>query len=220
MKGQKTHGMEFQAVANLTQNFRLMLNASRNISVLTDQGDYTFRYLALNYPGWLARAATPVVSADGKTVGDLVARVQQEASDDQRIIGIRQVRVFEWQANAVGRYQFARDSALKGFAVGGAFRWRNAPVIGFARIGAVLDPTRPFYSTSSTNLDTFLEYSRPFTRFGRKVLWSAQLRVQNLFDDRTLLPWIADDDGTGRPIVEERLRASARQLVLSSKFTF
>ena len=150
----------------------------------------------------------------------LVALIRQEESDDRRIIGIRQVRLHEWQANIVGRYQFDRDSALRGFAAGGAFRWRNAPVIGFARTGTVLDPMRPFRSTPSTNLDSFVEYARPFTALGRKVRWSAQLRAQNLLDDRTLLPWIAEDDGTGRPIITQRLRPGARQFVLSSAFVF
>jgi hypothetical protein len=149
-----------------------------------------------------------------------VTRIKQEASDDQRIIGIEQVRYFRWQTNVVGRYQFDRDSFAKGFAVGGAFRWRNAPVIGFARNGTVLDPSRPFTGTSSTNADAFLEYARPITIRQRKLRWTAQLRVQNALDDRTLLPWIADDDGTGRPIIEERLRPSERQWIVSSSLAF
>ncbi|MEO6244208.1 MAG: TonB-dependent receptor plug domain-containing protein [Opitutaceae bacterium] len=220
VKDQRTQGVEFQIVANVTKNFRLWANASRNVSVLEDQGTFTFRYLARQYPAWTAQAARAVVSPDGRTVGELIALIKQEEGDDRRIIGIRQVRTHEWQASAVGRYQFERDSVLKGFAAGGAFRWRNAPVIGFARTGTLLDATRPFRSTPSTNLDTFLEYARPFEAMGRKVRWTAQLRVQNLLDDRTLLPWIAEDDGTGRPVIVQRLRPGARQWVLSSTLAF
>jgi outer membrane receptor protein involved in Fe transport len=154
------------------------------------------------------------------TVGQLVGLIKQEESDDRRIIGIRQVRIHEWQASVVGRYQFERESWLKGFAAGGAFRWRNAPVIGFARAGPLLDATRPFRSTPSTNLDAFVEYARPLTAMGRQIRWSAQLRVQNVLDDRTLLPWIAEDDGAGRPIITQRLRPGERQFVLSSSFQF
>jgi len=220
VKDQRTQGLEFQIVTNPTKNLRLMANASRNVSVLQDQGSYTFKYLARNYAGWEAQASRPVVSLDAATVGQLVSLVRQEESDDRRIIGIRQVRVHEWQANVVGRYQFDRDSIFRGFAAGGAFRWRNAPVIGFARSGTLLDATRPFRSTPSTNLDSFLEYARPFTAMGRKVRWSAQLRVQNVLDDRTLLPWIAEDDGAGQPIITQRLRPGERQFVLSSTLAF
>jgi hypothetical protein len=220
VKDQTTRGLEFQVVANLTANFRVMANASRNRSVLGDQGTYTFKYLARNYAAWDAQATRAVVSTDGRTVGELLTLIRREESDDRRIVGIRQVRLHEWQANVVGRYQFSRDSWLKGFAGGGAFRWRNAPVIGFARIGTVLDPTRPFRSTPSTNLDVFSEYARTFPAVGRKIRWSAQLRVQNVFDDRTLLPWIAEDDGTGRPIITQRLRPGQQQWVLSTALGF
>lgn len=220
VKDQKTQGLEFQVVANITKNFRLLANASRNVSLLQDQGSSTFRYLAQNYAAWLGQSSRAVVSTDGTTVGQLVGLIKQEESDDRRIIGIRQVRIHEWQASVVGRYQFERESWLKGFAAGGAFRWRNAPVIGFARAGPLLDATRPFRSTPSTNLDAFVEYARPLTAMGRKIRWSAQLRGQNVLDDRTLLPWIAEDDGAGRPIITQRLRPGERQFVVSSSFQF
>jgi hypothetical protein len=218
VRASKTDGWEFQAVANPTKNFRLMANASRNLSVLEEQGEFTFKYLAANYSGWLARGTTAVVSPDGRTVADLVARIQAQASDDAQLIGIRQTRVFEWQTNVVGRYQFDRDTWLRGFAVGSAYRWRNAPVIGYARRGAMLDLTRPFYSSATDNLDAWLEYNRALTVRDRKVRWTAQLRVQNVFDDRTMLPWTAEDDGTGRKIIFSRRTPGARQFVLSSTF--
>ena len=219
VRAQKTEGWEFQVVANPTKNFRLMANASQNHSLLEEQGRFTFKYLAANYPEWLARGGTAVVSPDGRTVADLVARIQAQASDDAQLIGIRQTRVFEWQANIVGRYQFDRDTWLKGFAVGSAYRWRNAPVIGYARRGAMLDLTRPFYSVASDNLDAWLEYNRTLGVFNRRIRWTAQLRVQNVFDDRTMLPWTAEDDGTGRKIVFSRRTPGARQFVASSTFS-
>jgi outer membrane receptor protein involved in Fe transport len=219
VRAQKTRGWEYQVVANPTPSFRLMANASRNISVLEEQGQFTFKYLAANYPGWLARASTPVVSNDGRTVGDIVTLIQRQESDDRQLIGIRQTRVFEWQANIVGRYQFDHGTRLKGFAVGSAYRWRNAPVIGYARRGAMLDLTRPFYSVASDNVDAWVEYSRTFTVMDRKVRWVAQVRVQNVWDDRTMLPWTAEDDGTGRRVIFSRRTPGARQFVLSSTFS-
>lgn len=219
-KDQRTRGLEVQLVANATKNLRLMANASRDTSILQDHGASTFAYLAANYPIWDARASTPVSSADGANVGQLVTRIKQEESDDRRVIGIRQTRVYEWQANFIGRYQFDRDTPLRGFAVGSAARWRTAPVIGYARVGNVLDPTRPFKGLRSTNLDGWLDYERTFALRGTKIRWSAQLRIQNVFDDRTLHPWTADDDGTGRPYIQSRRTPSARQFVLSSAFAF
>ena len=59
VRAQETRGWEYQLVANPSKNFRLMANASRNLSVLEEQGQYTFKYLAANYPGWLARSGGP-----------------------------------------------------------------------------------------------------------------------------------------------------------------
>ncbi len=223
LKNQKTYGVEFQLVANATKNLRLMANASRNISVLEAHGAALFKYLAENYPTWQAAAATRLTSslADGATVGDLVQRIQAEESDDRRVIGIKQSKVYEWQTNFVGRYQLPREGALKGFAVGSTFRWRSAPVIGFYRINnATLDPSRPIRGRSSTNVDAWLEYGRPFTLAGRKIHWNAQLRVQNLFDDRTLQLWQADVDNNGAVYVQQRRTPGERQYVLSSTFEF
>lgn len=219
VRAQKTRGFEFQLIGNPSSNLRLMANASRNLSELEDQGHFTFKYLDANIPGWLARASTPVVSNDGRTVGDLVARIQAQASDDRQLIGIRQTRVFEWQTNFVGRYQFDRSSPLKGFAVGTAYRWRDAPVIGYARKGAMLDLTRPFYSVPSSNVDAWVEYNRTFSFANRKVRWVAQFRVQNVWDDRTMLPWTAEDDGAGNKVIFSRRTPGARQFVLSSTFS-
>ncbi|HUR56163.1 MAG TPA: TonB-dependent receptor plug domain-containing protein [Opitutaceae bacterium] len=220
VRAQRTRGIELQVVGNPTSNLRLTANVSRNINVLEDQGQFTFKYLAANYPLWLNHASRPVVSPDGRTVGDIVALLKQQESDDRLLIGIRQTRVYEWQANFVGRYQFDRVSFLKGFAVGTAYRWRNAPVIGFARRGTLLDPSRPFFGQMSSNLDGWIEYGRTFEAFRRKVRWNAQLRVQNLLDDRTILPWTAEDDGTGRMIIFSRRMPGARQFVVNSTFAW
>lgn len=212
----KTHGVEFQLVANPTKNLRLMVNVSRNINVLQAHGAATYAYIAQNLPAWTARAATPVSSTDGATVGALLTRLAQEQSDQQRVVGTMQTRVFEWQANFVGRYQLDAVLPMKGFAFGSAVRWRNAPVIGFARNGTLLDGTRPFRGRPFTNLDAWVEYGRTITVRERKIRWSIELRGQNLVDDQGLQPWTATDDGTGRPFIENRRTPGARQFSLSS----
>jgi iron complex outermembrane recepter protein len=223
LKNQKTYGVEFQLVANPTKNLRLMANASRNISVLEDHGGPVFAYLAANYPVWQGAAATRLTSslADGATVGDLVQRIQAEESDDRRVIGIKQSKVYEWQANFVGRYQLPREGRLKGFAVGSTFRWRSAPVIGFYRLAnTVLDPAQPIKGHVSTNVDGWLEYGRTFNLAGRKLRWDAQIRVQNLLNDRTLQLWQADVDNNGNVYIQQRRTPGERQYVLSSTFSF
>jgi iron complex outermembrane receptor protein len=228
LKDQKTRGTEIELVANPTKNLRVYATASRNINLMVDHGAILFAYLAENYPVWQARASTPLLTSlsDGTTVGDLIPKIQAEASDDKLVIGQRQTRVFEWQTNLITRYQFDRDSVLKGLAVGAAFRWRTAPIIGYYRTPTtntplgILDPSRPIVGRPSTNGDVWLDYSRTVTVADRKVRWSAQLRVQNLWNDRTALPWSADVDNSGSVFLQQRRTPGERQFILSSGFGF
>ena len=228
LKDQKTRGTEFELVANPTKNLRVYATASRNVNFLVDHGAILFTYLDQNYPGWRAKGSTPLLTSlsDGTTVSDLIPKIQAEASDDQLVIGQKQTRVYEWQTNLMTRYQFDRATALKGFAVGTAFRWRAAPIIGYYRKSTintplgVLDPSRPIKGTVSTNVDAWFDYGRTFTTANKKVRWSGQFRVLNLWNDRTAQPWSADVDTNGVPFLQQRKTPGERQFVLSSTFEF
>lgn len=228
LRDQTTQGTEIELVINPTKNLRMYLTASRNINRLVNRSVLLTQYLEENYPIWQANAATPLRGSltDGSTVGDLIPKIKAEAVDDQLLIGIVQSRVFEWQGNLITRYQFDRTSPLKGLAVGTAVRWRNAPTIGYYRIATVntplgvLDPTRPIKGVSSTNVDAWIDYSRPFTAAGKKINWVAQFRVQNLLDDTSAMPWTADVNDLGTPYLQQRKPVGSIQYSLSSTFEF
>lgn len=219
-KSTETEGYEFQLVGNPTPNLRLMLTASKNVTKVADRGARLFAYIERNLPEWQAKAGTPVNSTLGATVGQLATLVTTEAANDKLTIGIRQTRSSEWQFSGVARYRFDPATRLKGLAVGSAFNWRDEPVIGFkVRPGtALFDITQPYFGAKTLNVDAWVEYGRAILR--KRVRWEAQLRVQNLFDDRTAKPWTALDDGTGGRFVEQRLLPNALGVSLSSKFSF
>ncbi len=220
-KSTRTTGYEFQLVGNPTSNLRLMFTGSKNITTVADRGARLFAYIERNLPEWRAKAATAVNSTLGATVGELATLVTNEAANDKLSIGIRQTRSSEWQFSGVGRYRFdPAASRLKGFAVGTAFLWRDEPVIGYrVRPGSPLfDITQPFYGAKTFNLDAWVDYSRALWQ--RRVRWEAQLRVQNVLNNRTVAPWTALDDGTGGRFVEQRLLPSALGVSLSSTFRF
>lgn len=217
-KSTRTEGYEFQLVGNPTANLRLMLTGSRNLTTVADRGARLFAYIARNLPEWQAKSALPVNSTLGPTVGALTSLVTTEAANDRLTIGIRQTRSSEWQFSGVGRYHFSPASFLRGFAVGSAFTWRDEPVIGYkVRPGtALFDVTQPYFGARTFNVDAWLEYGAPILR--RRVRWGAQLRVQNVLDDRNVAPWTAVDDGAGGRFVEQRLMPSALGVSLSSTF--
>ena len=218
-KSTRTDGYEFQLVGNPTANLRLMLTASKNITRVADRGARLFAYIARHLPEWQAKAATPVNSTLGATVGQLATLITNEAANDQITIGIRQTRSSEWQFSGVGRYRFDPKTRLKGFAFGSAFLWRDEPVIGFKVLPgrALFDITQPFYGAKTFNVDAWLEYSRVI--LAKRVRWESQLRVQNVLDTRTVAPWTAVDDGTGGRFVEQRLMPGALGVSLSARFS-
>ena len=219
-KSTQTEGYEFQIVGNPTSNLRLMLTGSKNITVIDDRGARLFAYIARNLPEWQAKSALPVNSTLGKTVGDLATLVTNEVANDKLTIGIRQTRSSEWQFSGVARYRFDPTSRLKGFALGNAFTWRDEPVIGYkVRPGTPLfDITQPFFGAKTFNVDAWIEYSRVISQ--KRIRWESQLRVQNVFNTRSVSPWTALDDGTGGRFVEQRLLPGALGVSLSSTFRF
>jgi hypothetical protein len=166
------------------------------------------------------KAATPVNSTLGTTVGQLVTVITNEMANDRLLFGIRQTRSAEWQFSGMGRYRFAPTSRLAGFALGSAFVWRDEPVIGYKVLPGktLLDVTQPFFGAKTFNVDAWIDYSRTLLR--KRIRWEAQLRVQNVFDDRNAKPWTALDDGTGGRFVEQRLFPNALGVSLSTKFAF
>ena len=219
-KATQTDGYEFQLVGNPTRNLRLMLTGSKNITIVAERGERLFAYIARNLPEWQAKAATPVNSTLGATVGQLATLITDEVANDKVTLGIRQTRSSEWQASGVARYRFDPASRLKGFAVGTAFTWRDEPVIGYKVIPgkALFDITQPFFGAKTFNLDAWVEYSRVILQ--KRVRWEAQLRAQNVLDTRSVAPWTAVDDGTGGRFVEQRLMPNALGVSLTSKFSF
>ena len=83
---------------------------------------------------------------------------------------------------------------------------------------ALFDITQPFFGAKTFNVDAWVDYSRVIWQ--KRVRWEAQLRVQNVMNNRNVAPWTAVDDGTGGRFVEQRLLPSALGVSLSSTFRF
>ena len=217
-KDVRSSGYEFQLTANPTSRLRLMATASYGHTELAVRAPNLQEYLQVNAAEWAAKAATPVVSNNGATVGDLVAQIQKQLADDLSAVGGYQTRTFGWQANGIARWQLDGVLPVKGWAVGTAYRWRAAPIIGYAKKGAVLDITRPYKGAITTNLDLWTDYARTIGR--GKIKWTLQLRVENALNENDLVPWQAYDDGTGGRFVTARLTPRERKFVASTSFAF
>ena len=102
----------------------------------------------------------------------------------------------KWSFRAVTNYQFGSEflgGRLKGFNVGGAIRWADKPLLGYAGRtitsgGATLvvsDVTRPYWGPRESIVDLSCGYSR---RLSSRVNWRVQLFVKNVGVGNELRP--------------------------------
>jgi hypothetical protein len=57
----------------------------------------------------------------------------------------------------------------------------------------VTDVTKPIWAPSETNYDAWIGYTRKLTK---NLTWEIQLNVRDLFAKKTLIPIMANPDGT------------------------
>lgn len=222
-------GYEFELHAQLTDNWRLTLNASRiksyrdNIGqTLAPGGEMTMIDYLLDFdrrlnttvmgdlriwgPGGSASARE---NWNGYADGDLKARLAEQGTvvPENRL----------WHVNVVTNYDF-REGRLKGWTVGGAARYQSAatlaytPVQGPDYIG--YDLGAPYKDDAQMDFDLWVGYERRILR--DRVTWRAQLNVSNVGVGDELIPVTVQPDGTP---AAWRIRPS-QQIFLTNTFRF
>jgi hypothetical protein len=221
LNDQTSEGFEYELVANPLPNWRLSINASKVQAVRSNvlnswdefiqankdfyfDGGYTSGDTpAANY--WNMRGYYDIAHTPGNPLGtggrlgtqfnDTVYNLyyQAKATEDRRVNELR-----KWHWNAVTNYTFVRGF-LKNVGVGGAVRWQDRSTIGYypkfdsAANAWVVDLDHPIQGPSEVNYDAWLSYERAL---GRKITWSVQLNVRDLFSESRLIPTAANPDGT------------------------
>ncbi len=107
----------------------------------------------------------------------------------------------EWRVNVVTNYRFS-GGRLKGFNVGGSFRWEDSVGTGYPSIkvpspaGGTLnsyDISSPYFGPREESWDFWAGYQM---KVGQKVNWRIQLNVRNAFGSNKLVPINNQPDGT------------------------
>jgi hypothetical protein len=210
-----SEGMEIEGVWNPTENWTFMFNVAQQEAIKTNVLKSWQEYFDIREPQWLA-------------MGDLLSRPNTYQSDNPMTI-FRQTRttqwarllqqtlregalldeVREWRFNLATSYRFSQDSALKGWAVGGGYRWQDEVGVGFRNgiltgdprlpVGldeiAVADVTQPLFGPSESNADLWVRHSRKI--FDDKVDWRIQLNIRNVLNNDDLI--ITSMSGDGQP---------------------
>jgi hypothetical protein len=204
-------GYELELDFSPSASWNIRLNGAKAETRETNIGQDWFQWLALRTPVWQAVVAkNGEVDSSGKPVtwntaplsvtqptGQTLAQYYQSALIGQAVAKIKAVDgtdtpgVHGLRANAIVNYRFM-EGRLKGINVGGAFRWRETPVIGYGILtnssGAkLLDVNTVYKGKADAYVDAMAGYRGKFKAFGG-MNYRLQLNIRNLLNRNDPIP--------------------------------
>lgn len=183
-----THGYELNLTANLTNSWRLMINASKSESVQTNMLKRSRAFAALVLPIWNDPAAQALVTSANVTVAQEIANYDAWLQSTTAVEGESTIGHRELQVRAFTRYDF-KHGFLRGFYAGGGFRYGSAPPVGRSTAGDIIT------SPVSREADALVGYRRSMKgKFGLKSL-EVQFNANNLLQQEDFTYMRVDADG-------------------------
>lgn len=196
-----SEGTEVELVGNPTRNWRVSLNIGQQETVTSDSApllSQIAKEVAENMKdlGLWGLQDAPDNDAD-ETFGSrfnnsvLIPIAREQAKD-----GTVSLEQREWRINFATNYDFS-EGALKGFGVGGAYRYQSKVATGYPlqmNADGILTPvvSSPYFGPDEWNMDFWTSYSRPITD---KIDWKIQLNVRNALGDDSAIPVVTNPDG-------------------------
>ncbi len=217
-------GFEAELVLNPTKSWRISLNAAQQQTILTniapgisDLFENTwiphleqFGWLDWNTPIEPLSGSNTTRQLNSRMIDYFVAKAQEgKPTGEQR----------EWRFNAVTNYTF-REGPLKGFSIGGAYRWQDDynsgyPLFANANDFIIPDVENAFKTPSESSIDLSFGYRK---KIFENIDWKLQVNIRNLqnWNNTDLLIKSYQPDGT----VARARFAPPRQILLTNTFKF
>jgi iron complex outermembrane recepter protein len=184
----RSTGWELNLTANPTAKWRMLLNGSQGKSVETNMLKRTRSIMDALLATW-ARARQTSTTTGGTTVAQEIADFHSWFNGTTAVEGKSSLGDREWQLKFFNRYQFD-EGVLKGFYVGGGWRYQSAPTIG------VNTTTGVFYRGESvTEVDALVGYQTRWSWLGRNTRVSLQLNGSDLLHRRDYFSVRRDPNG-------------------------
>lgn len=214
-------GVEFEAIANLTPQWRLFANFSDNKVTRDNLGPEIRDYIAQNRTFWEANGQVPFVtpSAGVATVRDYVRVLDNLVTAELDLPAGGLIRGQSRRQGNIRTSYRVDDGWLKGVTVGGGVRYRGKAVIAYS---AVSDPTSgavsklAAYRDPETYFDLSLAYRLNANLANRRTNWSFQLNVNNVLNSDNFIPLVLD---TGGGIVSYRFE-TPREFIFTARLGF
>jgi hypothetical protein len=195
-------GYEAEINVRPLDRWDVMINVAKTEASRTNIGGYLRSYIAERHKVWGGLGGdirqTPTNATTGVGVGwnnllynPFLAQSLLEGS------AVPEVR--PWRFNLATRYRFT-TGRLRGFSVGGAYRWQDEVTIGYRSIRTTVngvatdsfDISSPYKGPTDEAVDLWVAYAR---RLNKSINWRIQLNVQNAFGDLSLVPLNVNPDG-------------------------
>jgi hypothetical protein len=189
-------GVEYELSAQPTKNLSISINASKTTASRTDISPTLVSWID-TWTKYLAGDAGLITMWGGNSFRDewknkilapySVLKMQQGSSAPE---------VSPWRANTVATYTFDHGF-LKDVWVGGAYRWEDKQVLGYALTSGdpstvTIDINKPFYGPTTDHVDMWIGYKRKLTS---KIDWQIQLNLRNVFENKKLVPVTIQPNG-------------------------
>jgi hypothetical protein len=202
-------GYEIEFNANPTKNWRLTLNATKVEATRSNVGGENLRAFITAYEKALRTTAAGDLriwwggAGNETTAYQWFTNVGSDWAQKALAENTRVAELRKWRINAITNYSFS-EGRLKGFNVGGGYRWQSKVAIGNRPVGdpygseISFDLNNPYYGPSESNIDLWVGYSRRLPRkiFSQTIDWNIQLNVSNVGKGNDLIPVTVQPDGT------------------------
>ncbi len=197
-------GFEVEAVANPKDNWRILLNISKQETTNSNTAG-TMASVAEQYNRDLFASRLNELVSDPTGEGQLrpisdrwltsfLAPVRQVAALDGTVSNEQR----EWRVVGVTNYEF-KEGKIRGTSVGGAVRWESEAATGYVfaleEESGVPVPLvdQPFFDDGLLSGDLWIGYERPL--FDGKVDWKIQLNIRNAIGESDDIPVRTNPDG-------------------------
>jgi len=197
-------GLELEVVGQLTKNWNISLNASKQKAYQTSLGAEFVSFITAQYQRYQGVGGDlRLWSAGDQTVRDYYnqnvwAAFQFQLQTNGKMVS----EMAPWRCNLVTSYVFDHGF-LKDVNVGLGYRYQEGEILGYALNDAKdnLDVNRPYWGSSLEFVDCWAGYGRKLTK---KVNWHIQLNIHSIGDRARLTPISVQPDGSpaGERILE------------------
>ncbi len=189
----ESKGYEFELTANPTPQVTLTFNLKSADTVTSRLYPWGRAYLEANRATWLAADQSTPISQPGVPPGSTIGSLIQGLDDLMVVLtapeGRSPFQDRETTANFFGRYRFANDGPLKGFAVGAGVQYRGGSLIAYR----TETDNKPVFAPDYYLGNAMISYGR---KLNDKLHLKLQLNIDNLFNLQTPQP-VAGAEPTG-----------------------